>query len=67
MIEDWNISMMDREKVHNKKVLFFCCLLIICNQTGLIYSAEMSKRKIVFFWGYRSHILTDALSELPVR
>jgi len=31
-----------------------------------IYYPQPFKKKIVFFWGYRNHILNDATSELPL-
>ncbi|MBL7071736.1 MAG: transposase [Candidatus Omnitrophica bacterium] len=30
------------------------------------YAVYPSKRKVEYFWGYRNHVLNDALSELPI-
>jgi hypothetical protein len=32
-----------------------------------LFYPQPFQRKVTFFWGYRNHILTDALSELPVQ
>jgi len=31
-----------------------------------LFYPQPFQRKVTFFWGYRNHVLTDALSELPV-
>jgi len=31
-----------------------------------LFYPQPLQRKVTFFWGYRNHVLTDALSELPV-
>jgi len=35
-------------------------------QIGIIVTYPNNSKKIEFFWGYRNHILIDAVSELPI-